>query len=364
MKWNWQKPNWPNFTYDPNAIKTLEDQMLHTSGILFGIYKHLKEDDKYFLKIELISAEALKTSEIEGEFLNRDSIQSSICKHFGLQGVTHKIKPSESGIADLMIDLYSNFTSPLTHEALYTWHKMLMNGRTDIEDIGAYRKTKEPMRVVSGPWHDPIIHFEAPPSHQIKKEVDTFIKWFNETAPGGSNPLGILTRASIAHLYFESIHPFEDGNGRIGRAIVEKALAQSFKQPTLASISTTIAQNKKSYYDALESANKDNEVSQWVLYFSSVILEAIKYTKDYVEFLIHKGQLLERLRGNINPRQEKCLMRIFQEGPSGFKGGLSAENYIRITKATRPTATRDLADLVEKGALIKKGTLKHTRYYL
>lgn len=364
MKWNWQKPDWPNFTYDPRAIKAIEDKLLHQSGLLFGVYKHLKTEDKHFLKIELISTEALKTSEIEGEFLNRDSLQSSICKHFGFKTNISRIKPAEAGIADLMVDLYHNFASPLTHETLYRWHRMLMNGRSDIEAIGQYRNTAEPMRVVSGPWHDPIVHFEAPPSHQVQSEMNTFITWFNNTAPDGNNPLNILIRASIAHLYFESIHPFEDGNGRIGRALVEKALAQGFKQPTLFSISTTITQNKKAYYDALENANKDNEISKWLLYFASTILDALEYTKQYIEFLIQKGQLFDRLNGKLNSRQEKCLNRMFHEGPIGFKGGLSAENYISITKTTRPTATRDLADLVEKGALYKTGALRHTRYHL
>jgi Fic family protein len=189
-----------------------------------------------------------------------------------------------------------------------------------------------------------------------------FIAWFNRTAPQGAEPLPAITRAGIAHLYFESIHPFEDGNGRIGRAIAEKAIAQGFGQPLLVALATTILAHQKSYYEALEKANRQTDVTEWLTWFADIALEAQRRTIMQVEFLIAKTKLLDRLRGHINERQQKALLRMFREGPEGFKGGLSAANYSTITGASPATTTRDLADLTEKGALVRTGERKHARY--
>ncbi len=158
-----------------------------------------------------------------------------------------------------------------------------------------------------------------------------FVAWFNRTAPAGSAPAAALTRSGIAHLYFESIHPFEDGNGRIGRAIAEKALAQSFGHPTLIALAATILSRRKAYYAALEAANKANEVTAWLAWFAGIVLEAQRRTTARVEFLIEKTRLLDRLRGQLNQRQEKALLRMLREGPEGLKGGLSAGNYVTIS---------------------------------
>jgi Fic family protein len=165
-------------------------------------------------------------------------------------------------------------------------------------------------------------------------------------------------------LYFESIHPFEDGNGRIGRALAEKALAQSFDQPALTGLATTILAHQKSYYDALERANKRNEITDWLVWFAEIAIQAQRRTIAHVDFLIAKTKLMDQLRGKINERQQKALLRMMKEGPDGFKGGLSAGNYATITGATPATTTRDLNDLVEKGALVRTGERKHTRYAL
>jgi Fic family protein len=220
------------------------------------------------------------------------------------------------------------------------------------------------MQVVSGPIGAPKVHFEGPPSKQVPAEMKRFIAWFNRTAPQGAESLPAITRAGIAHLYFESIHPFEDGNGRIGRAVAEKAIAQSFGQPLLVALATTILAHQKGYYEALEKANKRIDVTEWLAWFAEIALEAQRRTIAQVEFLIAKTKLLDRLRGHINERQRKALLRIFREGPEGFKGGLSAGNYSTITGASPATTTRDLTDLTEKGALIRTGERKHARYAL
>ena len=224
--------------------------------------------------------------------------------------------------------------------------------------------TLEPMQIVSGAIYAPKVHFEAPPSSQMMAEMEQFIAWFNDTSPAGKKPLPALLRAGIAHLYFVSIHPFEDGNGRIGRALAEKALAQCLGQPTLIAIAYTIERSKKAYYTALEQANRHNEITPWLTYFADLVLNAQRYTATWIEFLINKAKLYDRLRGQLNSRQEKVLARLFREGPEGFIGGLSAEKYIGITGAPRSTATRDLQDLVGKGVLLRRGERKHTRYLL
>jgi len=191
-----------------------------------------------------------------------------------------------------------------------------------------------------------------------------FVDWFNHTAPTGTEHLPALTRAGIAHLYFESIHPFEDGNGRIGRAIAEKALAQGFGQPTLTALAATILLRRKAYYAALEAANKKNEVTAWLSWFAGVAIEAQRRTTAHVEFIIEKTRMLDRLRGKLNPRQEKALLRMLREGPDGFRGGLSAGNYVTITGASPATATRDLSDLLNKGVLLRAGERRHARYHV
>ena len=191
-----------------------------------------------------------------------------------------------------------------------------------------------------------------------------FVTWFNDTSPGGMNPLSPLTRAGIAHLYFVCVHPFEDGNGRIGRALAEKSLAQNLGQPSLIALAYTIERKRNNYYAALERDNKNTGITNWLTYFANTILEAQDNTIRRVDFYVAKAKFYEKHRGAFNERQEKVIARMFREGIDGFAGGLSAENYISITGTSRASATRDLQDLVEMGALIRTGELRHTRYQL
>jgi Fic family protein len=364
MRWNWQQPDWPNFTYDSGAVEPMERQFLLQSGQFMGACKHIGADDQETLKIELISDEAVKTSEIEGEILNRDNVQSSLRHQFGLGVEQPGVKPQERGISKMMVDLYRGFAGPLTDQTLFDWHAMLLSGGTSIQVIGDYRTHPEPMQVVSGPDFKRMVHFEAPPSRHVPDEMQRFIAWFNDTAPGAPHPLPALTRAGIAHLYFVCIHPFEDGNGRIGRALAEKLLAQNLGQPSLIALAYTIERKRKDYYVALERNNKENEITDWLTYFVGTVLEAQDNTIKRVDFYVAKAKFYERLRGKVNQRQSKAIARMFREGIDGFKCGLSAENYIAITQASRATATRDLQDLVEKGGLTRIGERRHTRYYL
>lgn len=364
MTWNWQQPNWPNFTYDPRPLEPLESRFLLQSGQLIGACKHVGRDDQETLKIELISEEAVKTSEIEGEILNRDSVQSSLRHQLGLGIERAGVKPAERGISKMMIDLYRSFALPLTDKTMFEWHKMLLSGDTGIQIVGGYRTHAEPMQVVSGPDYKRTIHFQAPPSNRLPGEMARFITWFNNTAPKGKNPLPALTRAAVGHLYFECIHPFEDGNGRIGRALAEKSLAQNLGQPSLIALAYTIERKRNDYYAALERNNKELEITDWMVYFANTILEAQSNTMKRVDFYVAKAKFYDKFRGRLNDRQEKVVARMFREGIEGFKGGLSADNYLSITKTSRATATRDLQELVKHGALTKTGELRHTRYSL
>jgi Fic family protein len=364
MAWNWQQSDWPLFQWDADALKHFEAPFLQNVGVQVGSARHFDDATRQLVLVDMLTGEAVKTSEIEGEILNRDSVQSSILSHFGYPSEQKRVSPAERGISELMVDLHENFHQQLTHETLFKWHRMVSSGRTDLHAIGIYRNQGDPMQVVSGAIYKPTVHFEAPPASEMHSEMSSFITWFSETGPKGVKPLPPLVRAGIAHLYFVSIHPFEDGNGRIARALAEKALAQGLGRPTLLALSQTIQRNRNAYYDALEKNNKALEITAWLDYFCRIIIDAQARSQRLIDFLIEKTKLFDRMRGQLNERQQRALQRLFREGPDGFKGGLSAANYITITGAARATATRDLSDLVEKGALIQTGALKSSRYWL
>jgi len=371
MTWNWQLPDWPDFTWDQTRLTRAETLFAQGAGMVIGSSLHLDESSRETLVVDIMSVDALATSAIEGEVLDRDSVQSSIRRQLGLAGDRRSVGAAEAGIAEMMVSLYRSLPDlldPLDHDRLHAWHRMVMNGRRDLEAIGRYRSHREPMQIVSGAVYAPRVHFEAPPSEQVQAEMERFLVWFGDTAPTGTRPLPALTRAGLAHLWFESIHPFEDGNGRIGRAIAEKALAQGMTQglanPVLTAVAGTLLKHRKQYYGALEASSRDLEVTDWLLWFAAKVIEAQRRSLAQVEFIIGKAQLLGRVRGKLNARQEKAVLRMFAAGPDGFTGGLSAGNYRGITGAAPATATRDLADLVALDVLRRTGERKATRYHL
>jgi Fic family protein len=241
---------------------------------------------------------------------------------------------------------------------------MLLSHDRRLESVGAYRQHEDAMQIVSGRIDRPVVHFEAPPSSQVAGEMDRYVDWFSRTVPDGEEPLPALTRAGLSHLYFESIHPFEDGNGRLGRALAEKSLAQNMGQPSLIALAYSIERERKAYYDQLERHQKTLDVTSWLEWFAETVLTAQQVTLDRVGFFIAKARFYDQFCDQLNARQAKAIERMFREGPDGFKGGLSAENYISITATSRATATRDLQDLVEMGALSRTGERRYTRYWL
>jgi len=360
MFWNWQLPDWPKFYYHPEFLVQAERQFFVALGSTLTYMQSINHEDRQQIKIEILTSEGEKSSLIEGVTLDRESLQSSLKRHFGLKA---QVKPShfkEKGMAEVICSVFDNFHQPLTHQMLFEWHKKIFLEESRDFNLGEYRTHKEPMQIVSNRLGKPQLFFEAPPSKIVMSEMDRFLKWFNSHDPSQS----ILGKAAIAHLYFENIHPFKDGNGRIGRAIIEKSLSQGIGQPILIAVSKIFEKRKKEYYNALQASNRTLEATIWVEFFAEAVLQAQQESLTLLKFVVQKFNLLNKLTGKINSRQEKALLRMFQEGPSGFQGGLSAEKYIAITGASRATATRDLSDLTALGALIKTGELRHTRYWL
>jgi len=366
MKWNWQHPNWANFAYDPARLSRTEDKFILESAKLMGASAIISENESKRFMIELMSEEALKSSEIEGELLSRDSVASSLLRQLGLapEYSDHQANDKEKGIAALMVDNYQTFNQPLSRAMLLRWQTYIITPSWHIKDIGKYRTSTEPMQVVSGHEGQYKVHFEAPPSQQVPAEMDKFIAWFNNTAANGTQPISPLIRAGIAHFYFVSIHPFEDGNGRIARAISEKALAQALGKPALFALSHAIEKERKEYYQQLEAHQKGLNIDAWLTYFADTTLKAVTHAQKLILFIVEKTRLYDRVQDKLNERQTKVLSRIFQEGMDGFKGGINASKYMSITGTSRQNAARDLQRMVQLGALTKTGKLKGTRYWL
>lgn len=368
-QWAWQHDDWPNYTIDPGALEAeefdfaarMENQSLRLA--------EADPDDQLALRVEWLTDEAVQTSAIEGEMLRRDSVQESLMRRMGLRPNARRHDNAEEGIAAMMVDLYGNATQPLNHGTLCDWHFALMRGNRQIDTIGDYRRYGDPMQIVSGGHYGKrqTVHYEAPPSAEVPREINRFINWFNEVTEK-PKPLTALKIAALAHVRFELIHPFEDGNGRIGRALIEKALARMFGRPTMTPISTQIAKERTDYYAALESTGRLRQdvmnITAWGRWFAAVALRAQEHGRQAARATLTKAFVLDRMKSQLNDRQTKTLTRMFDAEPEGFKGGMSAGNYQSITQASTSTATRDLNALVEFGILRRTGSLRHTRYWL
>ncbi len=275
--------------------------------------------------------EAIKTSAIEGELLSRKDVMSLIRKNLGIETGQPTGDKRAQGTAALMLAVRTIFADLLSEETLFEWHRLIMTGHRHAA-AGQWRTHTEPMQVVSGTVGHERVHFEAPPSSRILGEMARFIQWFNDTAPDGPNAIRkAAVRSAIAHLYFESIHPFEDGNGRIGRALSEKALSQGLGQPTLLSLSRAIEAKRREYYDALKEGQQSNDVTPWVTWFVNMVLEAQTQAEELIDFTLKKTRLFDRVQGQLNDRQMQTLRRMLEEGPDGFEGGMSAKKYMTIT---------------------------------
>ena len=365
MIYNWQLPNWPDFTYKLEEAQPIIINFAKEMGEVHGIIQSFPADLQQETLLQLMFSEAMKTSEIEGEYISREDVMSSIRNNLGLNEKQVPIKDRQAfGIAQLMVEVRHSFLEPLTVGMLKKWHQLLM---TEVKNINAgnWRQGGEAMQVISGAYGREIVHYEAPPSANVPVQMEQFVNWFNQVKfdVAGDVAEGVL-KAAIAHLYFESIHPFEDGNGRIGRAISEKALSLSLKRSVMLSLSKTIEKDKRSYYDALKKAQRTLDITAWINYFASVILEAQQDAKSMVQFTLKKAQFFDQHKRQLNERQLKVINKMLDKGVDGFEGGMTAGKYISITKASKATATRDLQYLLELGALIQNGSGRSVHYVL
>ncbi|MEB2783288.1 Fic family protein [Algoriphagus persicinus] len=366
MSYNWEQSDWPNFTYEEGKSGKILHDFLMKSGQISGVLTGLSEGNQTELLLDMMGMEAIKTSEIEGEFLSRPDVMSTIKKNLGI----HEEQPllvkdqRAKGIAKLMIKVRTDFTQELTEEVLFEWYEILMEGNRYVR-TAQWRADTAPMQVVSGSIGKETIHFEAPPSAEVPAEMGSFISWFNKTAPGNSEEINNpLIRSAITHLYFESIHPFEDGNGRIGRALAEKALHQGLGHAALISLSETIEAKKNEYYDALKNGQSSNEISEWLDYFAETVYHAQLSAEQLINFTLQKVKFFDRFANVLNERQTKATNRMLAEGQAGFEGGMTAKKYIAITKASKATATRDLQGLTELGIFLPQGGGRSVSYEL
>ena len=305
--------------------------------------------------IDLMLSEAIKTSAIEGEDLDRESVRSSLLSLITSDTLPDNSDQKAAGAASLLVDVRKNWQTSLTHDLLGKWQSMAVPEQRYTPIMrGAYRNDPSPMQIVSGPYGREKVQYEAPPATQVPDEMARFIDWYNDINPlSGDKKLPGIARAGIAHLWFEVIHPFDDGNGRGGRAIADHALSQSLGYPTTACLATAIEGDTKSYYLQLEKASRGSlDVNVWLDYFADTVIEAQEIAREEVDFVLGKTRFYQAYGDQLNGRQARMVSRVFAEGGAGFKGGITTKKYEAITKCPNRTASRDLSDLVAKGIII------------
>lgn len=362
MTYNWQQQDWRNFHYDGSVCTKLCEEIALKNSALGASLKVFSETVRIETVLETITLEALKTSAIEGENINPDEVMSSLRHQLGFAKNTIPIKDKRvEAISALMLAVRETYDQPLTQETLWHWHRLLMPSRTDIM-VGAWRTHKDAMQIVSNASYLPRVHFEAPPSQRVPEEMTHFIAWFNQSDTPHLTLQETIIRAAIAHLYFESIHPFEDGNGRIGRAISEKALSQGLKHPIYISLSQAFFVHRKAYYLALETAQKSNHITDWIAYFSQMVLYAYEETEKLIDFTIQKKRFLEYYDSALDETHKKVIDRMLKQGHHGFAGGMNARKYMLIAGVSKATATRHLQYLAQIKAFMPIGDGRNRAY--
>lgn len=363
--YSWQFKNFPDFTFDQSKIQPhIEDFTLalgETNGLLLGFSEKTKQE----IFIEIMLVEALKTSEIEGEYFSREEVMSSLKLNLGIKDFHQNTKNNKANaIAQLMIDVQNTYSDPLNEPLLLHWHELLMNTEKGI-NAGKYRSGIEPMQVISGSFGNFTVHYEAPPSKDLPNLMKAFFNWYQNFSKIEVGKIGeAMLFSALTHLYFETLHPFKDGNGRIGRALAEKALAEKLELPIFISLSKAIEKNKAQYYTELKKAQRDLQISDWISYFFNILSESIKDTKSVVLFTLKKTMFFEKFKNNLNERQHKVINKMMEQGGKGFQGGMTAKKYMSINRTSKATATRDLQQLAEIKAFIKIGGGRSVNYQL
>ena len=351
--WVWKHPNWPNFHFDADLFSTKINSFHRTAERMFGRVEALSSVQHTDAMIDLMVSEAIKTSAIEGEILDRESVRSSIRAHLGYENKSSQLDARVEGIAALMTSVQQHWNRPLTSELLCEWQSSVIvnSPRSNIKHSirgGSYRT--EAVDIISGPIGREKIHYSTPPADQLSSEMNRFFDWYNSNPPELSGPV----KAGIAHAWFELIHPFEDGNGRFGRAIADHALSQGLGFPTLASLASAIEERRKDYYRELGALGRgDLSLNGWLEFFTSICVEAQEITKQQLDFVLGKTRFYEAFESILNERQKRVVKRIFAEGSKGFKGGITTKKYSTIAKCPLRTASRDLAALSNQDVVVK-----------
>jgi Fic family protein len=364
MDYIWERNDWPKFRWDAEKLGTKLAAVRHKQGRLIGKMESLGFQLRTEAVLQTLTDDVLKSSEIEGENLNRQQVRSSIARRLGLDigGLVYVDRDVE-GVVEMMLDATQRYAAPLTQERLFDWHAALFPmGRSGMAKItvGDWRRDAAgPMQVVSGPVGRERVHYQAPPAKILASEMTVFLKWF-----GGETALDPVLTAAIAHLWFVAIHPFDDGNGRIARAIADMALARSEQSAQrFYSMSAQIRVERKAYYDILERTDKgDLDITDWLVWFLDCLDHAIAGADRTLASVLQKANFWERNSGErLNERQRLMLNRLLD----GFEGKLTSSKWAIITKTSQDTASRDIDDLVRRSILVRDaGGGRSTSYSL
>ncbi len=367
LTWIWQQPNWPHFHWQDERIQPLLRNTRLKQGILLGKTGAICDEFTLETALDNLLQNIITSSAIEGEQLNAQSIRSSLAKRMGLSfKQPYPTTERSEGLAQMMLDAISNLEAPLTLERLFLWHQWLFpNIETSIYTIQVGQlRGNDPMQVVSGRIDKPTIHFEAPPRNQLENELAAFIDWFNQSRNDAK--LDPLLRAAICHFWFVTLHPFDDGNGRITRTLTDLTLAQYDKQSIrLYAMSATILAKRKGYYSVLEESQHNTmDITLWLAWFLETLEDSLQAAIDKIDRTLKKTRFWQRYQDiELSAEQIKILNRLLDEGEKGFEEGISASQYQKITKVSKATATRHLTDLLAKGCIEKlPGAGRNTRY--
>lgn len=363
-QWIWQDPDWPAFRWNEKVLLAPLSEARLKQGKLLGLKGLLDASLSQEARAQILVEECLNTSAIEGERFDLDAIRSSVARHLGLPTVGLPVPPRAlDGLIEVLLDATSGFDRPLTLKRLCAWQAALFpTGYSGLFEIRTGQlRGDEPMRVVSGGAGREKVHFEAPARKGLDRELKKFLAWFAKPPAG----LDGLLRAGLAHLWFVTLHPFEDGNGRLARAITDMALCQDEGQPLrMFSLSAQIMKSREAYYDVLEKTQRgDLDVTGWLAWFLAEVSAACDQSEATIGRVIAKARFwLFHQNTELNERQRKALNRLLDAGAGGFEGGMNTRKYASLNEASRATAYRELADLVAKGCLVQTGDGRSTAY--
>jgi Fic family protein len=364
--WIWQNPEWPRFTWDARALSAPLAAARRAQGQAAGMAKLLDASADLQAQLDVLTKEGVATSAIEGEKLDPGALRSSIARRLGLPtaGLPPATRHAE-GLVDVLLDATRDFDAPLRLERLNAWQAALFpTGRSGLHEIRTGElRGDAPMQIVSGPIGRQRVHYEAPPRNRLTREMKTFLAWFNDPP----EELDGLLRAGLAHAWFEAIHPYEDGNGRVGRALLDRALAQDENRSTrLYSMSARLEAKRDDYYEALGRFSTGSlDVTSWLRWFVEQTEAAANASESTFRRVVTKAHYWMRHSDvALNERQKKALNVLLDAGPGGFLGGMTNKKYASLTRTSPATAQRDLADLVAKGCLAATGAGRSVRYEL